>query len=197
MISFFISSGLERKYCTLVSLYKTCQYRPMPRLFVIVLISVFGLTAQADEKSAYVNTPYTTQKVVFDFYFDDPQKINSALFWIRSLLNPLMEEPYGYAPEEMDIKVVIHGTEIVSLAKKNYKKYREAVERMRYYAGFGVQFKVCGLVMAEYDYNMKDFYDFVEVVPSAITELAHWQMKGYGLISPTIKQKKHAIKDIR
>ena len=169
----------------------------MAKLFFIVVISLLSLSAQAGETGRFVNTPYPPQKVVFDFYFDEPQKIDSALHWLRSFLNPLMEEPYAYTPEELDIKVVIHGTEIVTLAKKNYKKYREAVERMRYYAGFGVQFKACGLVMDEYGYSVKDFYDFVEVVPSAITELAHWQMKGYGLISPTIMQKKQAIKDIR
>jgi len=155
------------------------------------------MTVSARDHGVYVNTPYAPQKVIFDFYFDEPQKINSGLHWLRSFLNPLMEEPYGYTPEELDIKVIIHGTEIVTLAKKNYKQYREAVERMRYYAAFGVQFKVCGLVMDEYGYTVKDFYRFVEVVPSAITELAHWQMQGYGLISPTIMQKKHAIKDIR
>ena len=169
----------------------------MHKIILIVLIAAFNLTADASEHGTYITPPYQAQKVVFDFYFDDPQKINSGLHWIRSLLNPLMEEPYAYTPEQIDIKVVIHGTEIVTLATKNYKKYREAVERMRYYAGFGVQFKACGLVMDEYGYSVKDFYDFVEVVPSAINELVHWQMKGYGLISPTIMQKKHAIKDIR
>lgn len=169
----------------------------MARVFFFILFFIPVLSIQADEHGRFVNTPYTAQKVVFDFYFDEPKKINSALFWVRSLINPLMEEPYGRAPEELDIKVVIHGTEIVTLAKKNYKKYREAVERMRYYAGFGVQFKACGLVMDEYGYSVKDFYEFVEVVPSAITELAHWQMQGYGLISPTIMDKKLDIKDIR
>ena len=169
----------------------------MPKLFLISLFSLFGLLVSADENARYQNTPYTAQKVVFDFYFDEPEKLNSGLFWIRSLLNPLMEEPYGYAPEELDIKVIIHGTEIVTLAKKNYKKYNEAVQRMRYYAGLGVQFKVCGLVMDEYGYSVKDFYEFVEIVPSAITELAHWQMQGYGLISPTVMEKKLNIKDIR
>ena len=164
---------------------------------IFLLFSILTLTAHADETGKYVNTPYSKQKVVFDFYFDEPQKINSALHWVRSLLNPLLEEPYGYTPEELDIKVIIHGTEIVTLVKKNYKQYQEAVERMRYYADLGVQFKACGLVMDEYGYSVKDFYSFVEVVPSAITELAHWQMQGYGLISPTIMEKKHSIKDIR
>lgn len=169
----------------------------MARSFILFLFFIPTLFAQAEEHGQFVNTPYKAQKVVFDFYFDEPDKINSALYWIRSLINPLMEEPYGLAPEELKIKVVVHGTEIVTLARKNYKKYKDAVERMRYYAGFGVEFKVCGLVMDEYGYSVKDFYEFVDIVPSAITELAHWQMKGYGLITPTVKEKKHNIKDIR
>lgn len=147
--------------------------------------------------SRAVQTPYGEQQVVFDFYFDEPEKINSALFWIRSLINPLMEEPYGLAPELLDIKVVVHGTEIVTLAWKNYAKYEDAVERMRYYASLGVEFKVCGLAAHDYNYATDDFYDFVEVVPSAISELAHWQLQGYALITPQVLEKKHAIEDIR
>ena len=169
----------------------------MKPLLLLSLCLLINLPAMAEGHGRFTNTPYTAQKVVVDFYFDEPQKIDSALFWLRSLINPLLEEPYGLAPEELDIKVVIHGTEIVTLAKKNYKKYRDTVERMRYYAGFGVEFKACGLVMDEYGYSVKDFYDFVEVVPSAITELAHWQMQGYGLITPKILNKKLDIKDIR
>ncbi|MGB5604886.1 MAG: hypothetical protein WBN51_00085, partial [Gammaproteobacteria bacterium] len=93
--------------------------------------------------SKVVQTPYSEQKVVFDFYFDNPDKINSALYWLRSLMNPLLEDPYGLAPEFLDIKVVIHGTEIVTVARRNYAKYKDAVERMRYYASLGVKFKVC------------------------------------------------------
>lgn len=163
-----------------------------------ILLMLFCLASPVSaEKGRYTFTPYSEQKVVFDFYFAEPAEINSALYWIRSLLNPLMEEPYGYAPEEMDIKVIIHGTEIVSLVKKNEKKYQQAVSRMRYYADFGIQFKVCGLVMDEYGYKPEDFHSFVEIVPSAITELVHWQMKGYGVIRPTIMPKKKSIEEIR
>lgn len=40
-------------------------------------------------------------------------------------------------------------------------------------------------------------YDFVELVPSAITELAHWQLKGYALIKPEVMDKKLSIEEIR
>ncbi len=144
-----------------------------------------------------VDTPYTEQKVVFDFYYDDPAKINSALYWVRSLMMPLLEAPYDYSPDFLSLKVVIHGTELVSLAKKNYNKYRDAVERMRYYAELGVEFKVCNLAVTDYGYLPKDFYNFVQIVPSAITEIAHWQLKGYALITPQVLDKKFNIEEIR
>ncbi|MCB1878301.1 MAG: DsrE family protein [Chromatiales bacterium] len=148
-------------------------------------------------QARFVETPYTEQKVVFDFYFDDPDKLGSALYWLRSLISPLMESPYEYAPEFLEVVVVIHGTEIVTLAKKNYSRYAEAVERMRYYAALGVHFKVCGLAAQDFDYLAEDFYEFVELVPSAITELAHWQLQGFALIAPSIMDKKYAIEEIR
>ena len=119
------------------------------------------------------------------------------MYWIRSLMNPLMDDPYNQAPEFIDIVVVIHGTEIVTVAQKNYEKYRDAVERMRYYADLGVKFKVCGLAAEDYGYSVKDFYDFIDVVPSAITELSHWQQLGYALIIPTVKDKKFTVEEIR
>lgn len=165
---------------------------------VLVLVCFCSYAVFAGEQVSHeVQTPYTEQKVVFDFYLDNPEKINSALYWIRSLMNPLMDSPYEMAPEFMDIKVVIHGMEIVTVARKNYDKYRDAVERMRYYASLGVEFKVCGLAARDYDYDTDAFYEFVDVVPSAITELAHWQLQGYALITPTVMEKKLSIEEIR
>ncbi|NEX22643.1 DsrE family protein [Thiorhodococcus mannitoliphagus] len=151
----------------------------------------------ASSEAKVVATPYGEPKVVMDFYLEDPAKINPALYWIRSLMNPLMAAPYDYAPEFMDIVVVIHGTEVVATVKHNYETYRDAVERMKYYASLGVKFKVCGIAAQDYGYQTKDFYDFIEIVPSAIAELAHWQLQGYALITPKIMIKEHSIEDIR
>lgn len=171
----------------------------MKRLLLMVAVLVAPVAGIAAEPgvSRAVQTPYAEQKVVFDFYFDEPEKINSALYWIRALINPLMEDPYGYAPEFLDIKVIIHGTEIVTVARKNYARYRDAVERMRYYSSLGVEFKVCGLAAEDYGYSSDAFQDFIDVVPSAITELAHWQLQGYALITPVVMEKKYAIEEIR
>jgi intracellular sulfur oxidation DsrE/DsrF family protein len=168
-------------------------------LFAGLAFAAGAVCAESGESghSEFEATPYTEQKVVFDFYFDNPQKITPALYWIRSLMNPLTEEPYGIAPEMLDLKVIVHGMEIVTLARKNYDLYSEAVERMRYYAQLGVQFKVCAIAAADYGYEVGDFYEFVKVVPSAITELAHWQLMGHALITPQVLEKHIAIEDIR
>jgi len=166
------------------------------RFLILVFCLGMALPARAEE-ARFVATPYEEPRVVFDFYFDDPRKIHAALYWIRSLINPLMEEPYGYAPEMMDLVVVIHGTEIVTVARHNYEKYRNAVDRMRYYASLGVRFRVCGLAAQDFGYQVSDFQDFIEVVPSAIVELAHWQQQGYALIRPIVMEKRFAIEEIR
>jgi intracellular sulfur oxidation DsrE/DsrF family protein len=168
--------------------------KPALTLLMLLWLGV-AIPVQADGKT--VDTAYAPAKVVFEFYLDDPQKIGSALYWVRSLMNPLLDAPYNYSPEDLKIVVVIHGTEIVTVAKKNEAKYQEAVDRMRYYAGLGVSFKVCGQAAEEYGYRVQDFQDFIEVVPNAITELAHWQQQGYALITPQILEKKFSIESIR
>ena len=170
----------------------------MKLFFYMVTFNVLiSFTAQSEENPKLTFTPYEPQKVIFDFYFDRPEKINSALYWIRSLITPLMDAPYNYAPEFMDIIVMIHGTEVVALTKKNYKKYKSAVDRIGYYEAIGVKFKICSIAAKDYGYVDADFYDFVEIVPSAMTELVHWQMKGYGVITPQIYDKKLSNEEIR
>lgn len=144
-----------------------------------------------------VHPDYREPKAVFEFFFADPRYIDAGLHWIRAYMNPLVEAPYDLAPEFIDIVVVIHGTEIVTLAKHNYPRYREAVERMRYYAALGVRFKACAMAAADYGYDEDSLYDFVELVPSAMTEIVHWQQQGYGLVIPQILEKRFTIDEIR
>jgi len=159
-----------------------------------LLLVVCALPATAGKQT---HPEYLEPKAVFDFFFADPRHMASGLSWIRSYMNPLTESPYDMAPEFMQIVVVIHGTEIVTLAKHNYEKYRDSVERMRYYASLGVQFKVCGLAASDYDYNADTFYDFVDVVPSAMIEIADLQQRGYGLVIPQIHDKRFSVQEIR
>ena len=169
----------------------------LPSLMLLCLSGLLALPATAEEQAEFVYTPYGEQKVVFEFYFDRPEKINTALFWIRSLMNPLMDEPYNQAPEFFDIVVVIHGTEVVTTVKQNYEKYKDAVERMRYYASLGVKFRVCSLAATDFGYKTEDFHEFIEVVPSAMAELAHWQQEGYSFLLPQVFEKQFSVDEIR
>ncbi|MEJ2061058.1 MAG: DsrE family protein [Gammaproteobacteria bacterium] len=170
--------------------------RPALLLSVLWLMPLAAM-GQPPATARIVEPDYAAPKVVYDFYFDDPRKIDAALYWIRSLMNPLTAAPYGMAPEMMDIVVVIHGTEIVTLARKNYPKYHDAVERMRYYHQLGVRFRVCALAAADYGYRPEDFQDFVEIAPSAFAELVYWQQQGYALITPRILDKHFSVEEIR
>ena len=168
------------------------------RIVFVFMIAVASLTGLADDKvSRVVQTPYSEQQVVYDFYFDNPDKIANALYWIRSLMNPLMDDPYNMAPEFLDIVVVIHGTEIVTLARKNYERYQDTVERMRYYASLGVKFRVCSLAATDFGYKTEDFHEFIEVVPSAMAELAHWQQQGYSFLLPQVFERHISVDEIR
>ena len=168
------------------------------KAFLLALLGLcLALPAPAQAGGKWVETPYAPAKAVFEFYLDDPQKIGSALYWVRSLMNPLMGAPYDYAPEDLSIVVVIHGNEIVTVAKRNEAKYQDAVERMRYYASLGVSFKVCGQAAEDFGYSVDDFQDFVDVVPNGIAELAHWQQQGYALIVPKVMEKTFDIDSIR
>lgn len=173
------------------------QMTNIQRIFTLF----FGLllSAQSFASSAeIVTTPYADeQNIVFDFYFDEPQKINSALYWLKALVDPLMAEPYNLSPDDINIKVIMHGTEVVALAKHNYPQYKKAVQRMRYYADLGVEFRLCAMTARDYDYLPTDLQDFVQLIPSSIAELAHWQSNGYVLITPKIQEKRFAIADIR
>ena len=151
----------------------------------------------ASAQAKLVQTPYQNPKALIDIYLDDPAKLGSALYWLRGLVNPLTEAPYSMFPEDMSIIVLMHGTEIVTLARKNEKRYAEVVQRMRYYADMGVKFKVCGLALQDFRYKANDLYDFVEVTPSALTELVHWQNQGYALITPQVPEKKFSTEEIR
>jgi intracellular sulfur oxidation DsrE/DsrF family protein len=174
-----------------------CLSRFLRCLCTLILLTGTLQAVPAFSQAKVVQTPYKNPKALIDIYLDDPAKLPSALYWVRGLVNPLTEAPYSMFAEDMHIIVLLHGTEIVTLAKKNEERYQEVVQRMRYYAEMGVKFKVCGLAMKDYGYTAADLHDFVEVTPSALTELMHWQNQGYALIPAIVQDKKFSIEQIR
>jgi len=60
---------------------------------------------------------------------------------------------------------------------------------MRCYAQPGVEFKVCSFAAQPFSYKKEYFYEFIDIIPSAVPELAHWQHEGYAIIRPIIIEK--------
>ena len=164
---------------------------------LLLSLALAAAPAAVHAQATVVQTPYKHPKALFDIYLDHPAKMGAALYWLRSFVNPLTEAPYSFFNDDMSVIVVLHGTELVTVAKKNEDKYESVVQRMRYYADQGVKFKVCGLALQDFGYTLADMQDFVEVTPSAMTELVHWQNQGYGLITPVVTDKRFSIEEIR
>ena len=180
---------------------RTGWLRGFARMVAVLMLAAMVAPAQAQTpmpaQATRVQTPYANPKAIVDVYLDHPAKMGAALYWLRSLVNPLTDAPYSLFPEDMRIIVLLHGTELVTVARRNEAKYEELVQRMRYYVSQGVKFKVCGLALQDYGYTAADMQPFVEITPSAMTELVHWQNRGYALITPQVPDNRHAIEDIR
>ncbi|MEJ5338349.1 MAG: DsrE family protein [Aquificaceae bacterium] len=151
-----------------------------------LLLFLFFAHAQPHGKS--VQTPYTVPfKVVYELFLDHPEKIRPALGWISNVIFVLTNPPYNYSPEDIQIVVVSHGRELPVFATRNRDQYADIVERLESLSLYGVKFKVCKMAAEQiYGLSEKDFYPFVELVPSAITEIIHWQLQGYALMIPQV-----------
>lgn len=168
---------------------------PLAGLWLAAFLAAAPAPALAQAR--VVQTPYQQPKALFDFYLDHPDKMGSALYWLRSFVNPLQEAPYSLFNEDLKVVVVLHGTELVTVARHNESRYSEVVQRLRFYADQGVRFRVCGLALRDFGYTPADLQPFIEVAPSAMTELVHWQNQGYALITPVVTDKKVSVEAIR
>lgn len=115
------------------------------------------------------------------------KKLRPALGWISNVIFVLTNTPYNFSLEDIHIVVVSHGRELPVFVAKNREKYADIVERIENLNMYGVKFKVCRMAAEQiYGLSEKDFYPFVELVPSAITEIIHWQLQGYALMIPQV-----------
>ncbi|WP_448587614.1 DsrE family protein [Thermocrinis sp.] len=153
-------------------------------LSLIILLCV----SFAKDQAKFVQTEYKKPfRVVYELFLDHPEKLRVALGWISNVIFVLTNPPYNFGLEDIDIVVVSHGREIPVFAKENQGKYSDVVERLESLSFYGVKFKLCRMALVQlYGYSEKDIYPFVETVPSAITEIAHWQHMGYALLIPMV-----------
>ncbi len=161
----------------------------------LIIVLLFGFIFSFGEEASFVQTDYRRPfKVVFELYLDHPEKVRPALGWISNVIFVLTNHPYNFSLEDIDIVVVSHGRELPVFVKTNREKYQDIVERIEGLAYYGVKFKICRIALTQlYGYTEKDIYPFLETVPSAITEIAHWQMLGYSLVIPMVFEIKRTL----
>ncbi|MCX8164457.1 MAG: DsrE family protein [Aquificaceae bacterium] len=151
------------------------------------LLLLFSLLL-AQHHGKVVQTPYQKPfKVVYELFLDHPEKLRPAIGWISNVVYVLTNPPYSFSPEDLEIVVVSHGRELSVFVAKNRKDFADMVDRLESLSMYGVKFKVCKIAAEQiYGLSERDFYPFVELVPSAITEIIHWQMQGYALMIPQV-----------
>lgn len=155
--------------------------------WALLLLLSFSITfAHFDGKSAHP-TYQKPFKVLFHIFLDKPEKFRPALGWISNVFQVLTNPPYEFSPEDIKIVVVSQGREIPFFTLKSRMEHPDVYERLESLSLYGVKFKVCRIAAEQlYGLSDRDFYPFVELVPSAIVEIAHWQQEGYALVIPML-----------
>lgn len=84
---------------------------------------------------------------------------------------------------DMPIAVISHGDEIFSLLWDKEEKYKEFHDKIRTLVmEDGIAFQVCGAFAALSGVDASEFADFVDVVPSAPTQISDYRFMGYKVI---------------
>jgi|GEM_PF-1148290 len=85
---------------------------------------------------------------------------------------------------EVHLIILSHGDEIISLLEKNETKYRSFHENIqRLITTYDVDFQVCGAYAALSGIDQSEFANFVDVVPSAPSQIKDYRQLDYKIVS--------------
>ncbi len=161
------------------------------RLFIsfILVFTFYSLTAVADENtpSQFRDDAYTPQNVVYEFNYQTPADGVRALGYIRNHLRAL--EEFGDVAKDSHIVVVMHGYEVHAVAREQAEHFPDVYAKLKELTDKGVSFYVCRNSARGKGYEVDDFYDLVTLVPAGMSEIGHWQAKGYAYINPYLNKR--------
>ena len=116
-------------------------------------------------------TDYKPQKVVFDVYGEQAKDLEDVLD--RASYLSLIT---GADPFEGSIVLVVHGPALEYFAIKNYRRYRELMDRAHSLTvGETIQIKMCRVAARQRGFQPQDIHGFVEMVPMADAEITRLQ----------------------
>jgi intracellular sulfur oxidation DsrE/DsrF family protein len=85
---------------------------------------------------------------------------------------------------QIHLVILSHGDEIISLLEKNEPEYRSFHDNIRrLIATYDVDFQVCGAYAALSGIDESEFADFVDVVPSAPSQIKDYRQMDYKIVS--------------
>jgi len=143
----------------------------------IYLILFISLPLLADSSSApwggakLTPTEYKPQKVVYDVHVKTVEAIESVLDRASHL-----SKITGADPFDQSIVLVLHGKELHFFAIKNYKKYKDIVNRAQSLVeSEALTIKMCKIAAQSQGFEPEDIHGFIEMVPMGDAEIIRLQ----------------------
>lgn len=134
------------------------------------------IDVQKKQYATVLDIQYNPAKVLYDLTSGKLVDIVNVIDRV-SYLNKL----YNSDPFDSAIIVVVHGDSIPFFVKKNQAKYDSIIQRMTsLMEGSNIEFRVCSAAAKVLNFESRDFYSFVKMVPMADAEIVRLQIeKGF------------------
>jgi intracellular sulfur oxidation DsrE/DsrF family protein len=106
-----------------------------------------------------------------------------AYYWVLPRLERYVRMLHEKWPE-LPLAVLSHGEEIFSLLVKNESEYPSFHQRLRdLVSTHAIDVQVCGAYASMSGVDETEFADFVDVVPSAPSQVTDYRLMGYRVVS--------------
>lgn len=144
-------------------------------LLALFWLPVYSIAGEPGGESTKP-VPNENGRYLFGVTLHSEKEIDSLLSRAESLSHKLKPGKENHA----GIALVLHGKEIEMFNKKNYKKFRNIVDKAaRLDANDVLEIKVCQTLMDELDIKKEDMPSFVEIVPYGPDEEKRLLENGY------------------
>ena len=140
-------------------------------IFIVMTGAAFAAEKTPWGGAVAQDVDYKPQKVVYDVNVASVAAMTSVLDRASHL-----SKITGADPFDSSIVLVLHGHEINYFARKNYKKYKELVDRAQsLVASEALMMKMCKLAAEGQGYKPGDIHGFIKIVPMGDAEIIRLQ----------------------
>ncbi len=153
----------------------TLRYTISSLLLLLFLVPACSFAGEPGAATA-IPIPDKNGRYLFSVTLHTEKEIESLLARAESLSRSLKSRKKNHA----GIALVLHGSEIAMFNKKNYRKFRNIVDKAaRLDANDVLEIKVCKTLMDDMNIREEDMPSFVEIVPYGPEEEDRLLRQGY------------------